>query len=114
MSYLHIYRLSAETLSEDVEMLIIDEREIEFGYMKASYQFERRCETGKAARKLFPGKLRPRTASNLVRYCSTSSSISESSDLGRRGEQKGGNKGRELTFVANSWFVRKLGERREV
>ena len=34
----------------------------------------------------------------------------ESSGLSRRGEQKGGNKGRVLTFVANSWFVRKLSE----
>ncbi len=55
MSSLHIYRLSAETLSAYVEIMIVDEREFEFGYMKASYQFERRCETGKAAGKLFPG-----------------------------------------------------------
>ena len=57
MSSLHFYRLSAERLSENVEVLIVDEREFEFGYMKASYQFERRCETGKAAGKLFPENL---------------------------------------------------------
>ena len=65
---------------------------------------------GKSGWKAVSRKLRLRTARNSVRYCSTSSWNSESSGLGRRGEQKGGNKGRVLTFVANSWFVRKLSE----
>ena len=71
MSSLHIYRLSAERLSEYVEVLIVDEREFEFGCVKASYQYERRCETAKAAGKLFPGNCdrEPREIqSDIVRH----------------------------------------------
>jgi hypothetical protein len=70
MSYLHIYRLSSERLSSYVEILIVDEREFEFGYMEASYPFERRCETGQAAGKLFPGNCDrgpPELPSDIVR-----------------------------------------------
>ena len=71
MSSLHIYRLAAERLSEYVEILIVYEREFEFGCMKASYQYERRCETAKAAGRLFPGNCdrEPREIqSDIVRH----------------------------------------------
>jgi hypothetical protein len=59
---------AADRLSAYVEMLVVNESKVEFGYMDASYPFKGRPRDGHICREDVSRRLRPRTAGISVRY----------------------------------------------
>jgi hypothetical protein len=58
----------ANRLSAYVEMLVVNESKVEFGYMDASYPFKGRPQDGHICLEDVSRRLQPRTAGISVRY----------------------------------------------